>query len=70
VLGNPSVLLLYGERDRFTPPAHGERMKRAFGDAASMEMHVLPGVDHTFAYRDAPQRYVEGVMPFLERLAR
>lgn len=67
VIGNPSVLLIYGERDMYTPPAHGERLMKAFGDAARAEMCVVPGVGHTYAYRDAADTYVARVVPFLDR---
>ncbi len=65
VLGRPVVLLLYGDRDIYTPPAQGERLRRAFGSAADVEMQVFPGVDHTYAYRDAADAYAARVMPFL-----
>jgi uncharacterized protein len=68
VQGQPSVLLIYGDQDRYTPVQHGERMARAFRDAARVEMTVLPGVDHTYGYRDAPERYKEVVLPFLQAL--
>jgi pimeloyl-ACP methyl ester carboxylesterase len=66
VIGQPPVLLLYGSADRFTPPAHGERLRAAFGKAAQVQMEVLDGVDHTYALRDAPERYRSLVLPFLE----
>lgn len=59
------MLLLYGDRGIYTPPAHGERLARAFGNAAGVEMHVFPGIEHTFAYRDAGEDYTSRVMPFL-----
>ena len=65
VLGKPSVLLIYGDRDKYTPPEHGRRLQAAFGEAARTEFCVLPGVGHTFAYREAPESYVGRVMPFL-----
>jgi uncharacterized protein len=65
VLGRPSVLLIYGDQDKYTPPAYGERLMRAFGGAARSEICVIPGVDHTYAYRDAPEIYAERVIPFL-----
>jgi pimeloyl-ACP methyl ester carboxylesterase len=68
VVGHPSVLLIYGDKDKYTPPAHGERLAKAFAGAARVEMSVLPGVEHTFAYRDATQSYTELVLPFLLRL--
>lgn len=68
VLGEPGVLLIYGDQDRFTPPAHGERLMKAFGDAAKVEMCVLPGIDHTYAYRDAAETYAARVLPFLGKM--
>lgn len=70
VVGNPPVLLIYGDRDKYTPPAHGERLKNAFGKAARVEMCVIPGVDHTYAYRDAAQAYEARVLPFLAAALR
>jgi pimeloyl-ACP methyl ester carboxylesterase len=68
VLGHPEVLLIYGDQDRFTPPAHGERLAKAFGNAAKVEMCVLPGIDHTYAYRDAAETYTARVLPFLGKM--
>ena len=66
VLNRPSVLLIYGDRDKYTPPEHGERLQRAFGDAATVELCVVPGVGHTYAYRDAAETYAANVIPFLK----
>jgi uncharacterized protein len=68
VLGYPSVLLIYGDKDKYTPPEHGQRLLRAFGGAADVQFSVLPDVDHTFAYRDAPDDYKNQVIPFLCQL--
>jgi dipeptidyl aminopeptidase/acylaminoacyl peptidase len=65
VKGNPSVLLIHGDADIYTPPQHGERLQRAFGQAANAELMILPGVEHTFAYRDANQAYENRVLAFL-----
>lgn len=62
----PAVLLLYGDRDPYTPPTHGERMMRAFENSARAEMVVLPGVEHTYAYRDATEEYARRVLRFLQ----
>jgi uncharacterized protein len=70
VLRNPSVLLIYGDEDKYTPPEHGQRLLRAFGNAANVQVAVLPGVDHTFAYRDAAQDYENLSIPFLHQLRR
>ena len=68
VIGRPAVLMIYGDQDRYTPPEHGHRLLRAFGDAAEARISVLPGVDHTFAFRDAAESYRELAIPFLGRL--
>ena len=65
LIGRPDVLLVYGDADRFTPPAHGERMLRAMQGCANAELCVLPNVEHTFAYRDQPETYAARVVPFL-----
>ena len=65
VIGRPSVLLVYGDRDKVTPPAHGQRLMKPLGEAANAELRVIPGVEHTFAYRDARDEYVSRVIPFL-----
>lgn len=65
VKGNPSVLLIHGDADIYTPPQYGERLRRAFGDAAKTELIILPGVDHTYAYRDAKEAYSAHVISFL-----
>jgi fermentation-respiration switch protein FrsA (DUF1100 family) len=70
VKGNPSVLLIHGDADIYTPPHFGERLQRAFGTAAKTELMVLPSVDHTFAYRDAADAYRARVIPFLNEALR
>ena len=59
------MLLVYGDRDKVTPPAHGQRLMKPLGEAANAELRVIPGVEHTFAYRDARDEYVSRVIPFL-----
>ncbi|HEU0199517.1 MAG TPA: alpha/beta fold hydrolase [Burkholderiaceae bacterium] len=66
IRGEPDVLLIYGDADRYTPPAHGERMMRALDRSANAALVVLPNVDHTFAYRDQPEAYAARVVPFLQ----
>jgi len=65
VIGHPSVLLVYGDRDKYTPPAHGQRLMKLLREIANVELWVIPGVDHTFAYRDAREEYTSRVIPFL-----
>ncbi|NCA02754.1 MAG: alpha/beta hydrolase [Sphingomonadaceae bacterium] len=70
VLGRPDVLLIYGEKDKFTPPEHGKRLLQAFGHAAHAQLAVLPDTDHTYAYRDAADTYENLTLPFLGKLSR
>lgn len=65
VVGRPEVLLLYGDADEFTPPAHGERLRSALAIRASAQLHVIEGIGHTFLLRDAAERYRSLVLPFL-----
>lgn len=65
VIGRPAVLLVYGSADRYTPPEHGERLRRALGESAAAELWVLPDVDHALAFRDLPEAYAARVVPFL-----
>jgi fermentation-respiration switch protein FrsA (DUF1100 family) len=67
IVGNPDVLLIHGDADPFTPPAHGERVLRAMEGRANAELWVLPDVEHTFAYRDQREAYAGRVVPFLRR---
>lgn len=66
IVGNPEVLIIQGEDDPFTPPAHGERVLRAMGKHAQADLWVLPRVEHTFAYRDQREAYTGRVVPFLQ----
>lgn len=65
IVGNPDVLLIHGDADPFTPPAHGERVLRAMAGRANAELWVLPNVEHTFAYRDQREAYAGRIVPFL-----
>ena len=67
IVGSPEVLLIHGDADPFTPPAHGERVLRAMQGRARGELWVLPEVEHTFAYRDQRDAYAGRVVPFLRK---
>lgn len=70
VIGRPSVLLVYGDADIYTPPAHGQRLLAALRDTAHASLTVFPSVGHTYAYRDAAERYAGVVLPFLRQVYR
>jgi uncharacterized protein len=65
IVGHPDVILIQGESDPFTPPEHGERVLRAMSGRARAQLWVLPGIEHTFAYRDQREAYAGRVVPFL-----
>lgn len=56
--------LLWGERDRLIPPAHGETLKALIPNAT---MTVLPGCGH-MAEIERPDLFVDAVSRFIERL--
>ena len=70
VTGNPPVLLVHGDADKYTPPAHGARLLKAFDGSARAELWVVPGIEHTYVYRDAPAAYAARVVPFLTAALR
>jgi uncharacterized protein len=66
LVGKPKVLLLYGSADHYTPAAFGDRLKQAMKDCADCELIVLPSVTHTYALKEAPETYMQTVLPFLK----
>lgn len=61
-LGFPVPLLLYAEHDPIIPPEIGEQLAELIPDA---EHRTLEHVSH-FAHIDAPGRFVEDALQFLE----
>ncbi|MEG0694048.1 MAG: prolyl oligopeptidase family serine peptidase, partial [Oscillospiraceae bacterium] len=57
LLNKPNVMLIYGDQDIYTPPAHGEKLSVAMRNSANVEMHVISGGKHTYIYRDQPDEY-------------
>ena len=56
-----STLLVWGERDEDTPPAHGHRMESLIADSGLV---VFEGAGH-FSYLDEPDRFCRVVRHFL-----
>lgn len=67
LIGNPKVLLVYGSADRYTPIAFGQRLQAAMAGCAECELLTLPGVTHTCALKEAPESYLNAVLPFLAK---
>ena len=64
--GNPSVLLIHSDSDKYTPPSFGKRLRRAMQGRADVQMWTISEAGHTFAYRDEPEAYAERVVAFLQ----
>jgi pimeloyl-ACP methyl ester carboxylesterase len=60
------VALVYGERDRETPPEIGERLQRLIPNA---QLHVLRGFDHWNVLTDGQHQLTHRLGELLERLA-
>lgn len=64
------ILLIHSRTDPFTPPEHGDAIAAAAAPHAAIERLVVDGAEHTHAFRDARERYLESVVGFLERAGR
>jgi pimeloyl-ACP methyl ester carboxylesterase len=63
---HPQILLIYGEADRFTPPAHGHRLYEVLQHHTDVKLWLVEGVTHTLAYQEKPALYQREVLEFLE----
>ena len=68
IVGEPRATLVYGEADAITPPAYGETLRSELANAAPTELVTVPGADHTFVLRDAPEQYREIAEGFARQL--
>lgn len=64
---SPPILLLYGDKDIYTPPEYGYRIKAALNDVTEVKLEIFEGAEHTYIYRDSPEKYEEKVLSFLEK---
>lgn len=63
----PPILLLYGEKDIYTPPEFGHRLKASLDDVTQVELETFAEAEHTYIYRDFPEAYQNKVLPFLQQ---
>ena len=65
--GQPSMLLIYGDGDVYTPPKDGQQLQTALNKNTQTEFWMAPGAEHTHAYRQHPQEYAKRVLGFLDK---
>lgn len=67
LMGRPSLLLIYGEADEFTPVEDGQLLCQALQGKTPTEFWQVPGAEHTHAYAAQPNDYAQRVIGFLDR---
>lgn len=66
LVGQPPVLMIYGEDDPYTPVRDGQQLHQALARATHTEFWQVPGAKHTLAYTAQPQNYARRVTAFLD----
>lgn len=67
LVGQPPLLLIYGEEDIHTPVADGQQLHQALAQSTHTEFWQVPGAQHTLAYAAQPEAYAQRVTAFLNR---
>ena len=67
LVGQPPLLLIYGEDDIYTPVADGQQLHQALAKKTHTEFWQVPGARHTLAYAAQPEVYAQRVTAFLSR---
>ena len=65
LVGSPSMLMIYGDADEFTPVKDGQLLWRALKNKTQTEFWQVPGATHTHAYAAQPEEYAQRVIGFL-----
>jgi dipeptidyl aminopeptidase/acylaminoacyl peptidase len=65
--GQPSMLLIYGDGDVYTPPKDGHLLNDVLNKKTQTEFWVARGAEHTHAYRQQPEEYKKRVLNFLDK---
>ncbi len=66
LVGSPSLLLIYGESDEFTPVEDGKLLWRTLQQKTHTEFWQVPDAEHTHAFAAHPVPYAEKVIGFLD----
>ena len=66
LVGNPKILMIYGDADEFTPARDGTLLWQALRRRTQVEFWQVPGAKHTHAYAAQPDEYARRVLGFLD----
>ena len=67
LVSTPSLFMIYGDQDIFTPVDDGQLLWRALKQKTKTEFWQVEGADHTHAYRAQPSEYSSRVVAFFNR---
>ncbi|WP_071872202.1 alpha/beta hydrolase family protein [Atopomonas hussainii] len=65
LVGQPPVLMIYGEADQFTPVRDGQLLHQALSASTAVQFWQVPNAEHTHAYAAEPEEYAARVLNFL-----
>lgn len=66
LVGQPPLLMIYGEADPYTPVCDGQQLHQALARSTHTEFWQVPEAKHTLAYAAQPQVYARRVTAFLD----
>lgn len=66
LVGRPSMLMIYGDADEFTPVKDGKLLWQALRSKTQAEFWQVAGGKHTHAYAAQPGEYAQKVIGFLD----
>src|SRR3989338_6221828 len=67
LVGKPSLLMIYGDADEFTPIKDGQLLWQALKHRTQTELWQVPGAKHTHAYAAQPKEYAQRIVEFLDK---
>lgn len=66
LIGNPAVLMIYGDADDLIPIQDGKLLLKSLEKRAKVEFWQVSGAKHTHAYAAQPEAYTQKVIRFLD----
>lgn len=67
LVGHPSILLLYGDKDIYTPIKDGRLLFDALSRVTHTEFWQVKDAEHTLAYQTQTDEYANKVITFLDK---